>query len=143
MEQSVLVPPGPDSFQYFTRESLAAIEQRIAAEKAKNSKQDRKDNDDENGPKPNSDLEAGKTLPFIYGDIPPGMVSEPLEDMDPYYINKKVSLISVLFICQCLECFIVFISFSWSGSFSLLLQSVNLQPCRICHSNNVETVEHC
>ncbi|NXL83291.1 SCN1A protein, partial [Alectura lathami] len=47
-------------------------------------------------PKPNSDLEAGKTLPFIYGDIPPGMVSEPLEDMDPYYINKKVSLISAL-----------------------------------------------
>ncbi|EMP38708.1 Sodium channel protein type 1 subunit alpha [Chelonia mydas] len=89
MEQSVLVPPGPDSFHYFTRESLAAIEQRIAAEKAKCSKQDRKD-DDENGPKPNSDLEAGKSLPFIYGDIPPGMVSEPLEDLDPYYINKKV-----------------------------------------------------
>nr|XP_013815925.1 PREDICTED: sodium channel protein type 1 subunit alpha [Apteryx mantelli mantelli] len=93
MEQSVLVPPGPDSFQYFTRESLAAIEQRIAAEKAKNPKQDRKDNDDENGPKPNSDLEAGKTLPFIYGDIPPGMVSEPLEDMDPYYINKKTFIV--------------------------------------------------
>uniref|UniRef100_A0A672VCL1 Sodium channel protein n=1 Tax=Strigops habroptila TaxID=2489341 RepID=A0A672VCL1_STRHB len=89
---SVLVPPGPDSFQYFTRESLAAIEQRIAAEKAKNPKQDRKD-DDENGPKPNSDLEAGKTLPFIYGDIPPGMVSEPLEDMDPYYINKKTFIV--------------------------------------------------
>uniref|UniRef100_A0A8C2UDC4 Sodium channel protein n=1 Tax=Coturnix japonica TaxID=93934 RepID=A0A8C2UDC4_COTJA len=88
----LLVPPGPDSFRYFTRESLAAIEQRIAAEKAKNSKQDRKD-DDENGPKPNSDLEAGKTLPFIYGDIPPGMVSEPLEDMDPYYINKKTFIV--------------------------------------------------
>uniref|UniRef100_A0A8C3EX65 Sodium channel protein n=1 Tax=Corvus moneduloides TaxID=1196302 RepID=A0A8C3EX65_CORMO len=88
----MLVPPGPDSFQYFTRESLAAIEQRIAAEKAKNPKQDRKD-DDENGPKPNSDLEAGKTLPFIYGDIPPGMVSEPLEDMDPYYINKKTFIV--------------------------------------------------
>ncbi|XP_069717266.1 sodium channel protein type 1 subunit alpha [Phaenicophaeus curvirostris] len=93
MEQPVLVPPGPDSFQFFTRESLAAIEQRIAAEKAKNPKQDRKDNDDENGPKPNSDLEAGKTLPFIYGDIPPGMVSEPLEDMDPYYINKKTFIV--------------------------------------------------
>ncbi|EMP38712.1 Sodium channel protein type 2 subunit alpha [Chelonia mydas] len=89
MAQSVLVPPGPDSFHYFTRESLAAIEQRIAEEKAKKSKQERKDDDDENGPKPNSDLEAGKTLPFIYGDIPPGMVSEPLEDLDPYYINKK------------------------------------------------------
>lgn len=129
MEQPVLVPPGPDSFQYFTRESLAAIEQRIAAEKAKNSKQDRKD-DDENGPKPNSDLEAGKTLPFIYGDIPPGMVSEPLEDMDPYYINKKVSLLSVLFICKHFECLVMFISLPCDGLYSLLLQSVNWQPCR-------------
>nr|XP_056717269.1 sodium channel protein type 1 subunit alpha isoform X2 [Euleptes europaea] len=93
MEQPVLVPPGPDSFHYFTRESLAAIEQRIAAEKAKQSKQDRKDADDENGPKPSSDLEAGKSLPFIYGDIPPGMVAEPLEDLDPYYINKKTFIV--------------------------------------------------
>uniref|UniRef100_A0A8C3IHS6 Sodium voltage-gated channel alpha subunit 2 n=1 Tax=Chrysemys picta bellii TaxID=8478 RepID=A0A8C3IHS6_CHRPI len=93
MAQSVLVPPGPDSFHYFTRESLAAIEQRIAEEKAKKSKKERKDDDDENGPKPNSDLEAGKTLPFIYGDIPPGMVSEPLEDLDPYYINKKTFIV--------------------------------------------------
>ncbi|NWQ73260.1 SCN1A protein, partial [Columbina picui] len=44
-------------------------------------------------PKPSSDLEAGKTLPFIYGDIPPGMVSEPLEDLDPYYINKKTFIV--------------------------------------------------
>lgn len=93
MAQSVLVPPGPDSFHYFTKESLAAIEQRIAEEKATKSKQERKDlDDDENKPKPNSDLEAGKSLPFIYGDIPPGMVSEPLEDLDPYYVNKKVSV---------------------------------------------------
>ncbi|CAM5147341.1 unnamed protein product [Eretmochelys imbricata] len=91
MAQALLVPPGPDSFFYFTRESLAAIEQRIIEEKANRIKQDHKDDDvnEENGPKPNSDLEAGKTLPFIYGDIPPGMVSEPLEDLDPYYINKK------------------------------------------------------
>ncbi|KAK2525995.1 hypothetical protein Q9233_008628 [Columba guinea] len=93
MAQSVLVPPGPESFRYFTRESLAAIEQRINEEKAKKSKQERKDDDDEDGPKPNSDLEAGKTLPFIYGDIPPGMVSEPLEDLDPYYINKKTFIV--------------------------------------------------
>ncbi|KAL8183400.1 UNVERIFIED_CONTAM: Sodium channel protein type 2 subunit alpha [Gekko kuhli] len=96
MAQSMLVPPGPDSFRFFTRESLAAIEQRIAEEKASKSKQDRKDiDDDENGPKPNSDLEAGKSLPFIYGDIPPGMVSEPLEDLDPYYLNKKKCSIRV------------------------------------------------
>uniref|UniRef100_A0A8C5S617 Sodium channel protein type 2 subunit alpha n=1 Tax=Laticauda laticaudata TaxID=8630 RepID=A0A8C5S617_LATLA len=94
MAQSVLVPPGPDSFRFFTKESLAAIEQRITEEKAKKSKQERKDiDDDENGPKPNSDLEAGKSLPFIYGDIPPGMVSEPLEDLDPYYINKKTFIV--------------------------------------------------
>ncbi|CAM2100403.1 unnamed protein product [Caretta caretta] len=76
----------------FLCKRINAIEQRIAAEKAKCSKQDRKD-DDENGPKPNSDLEAGKSLPFIYGDIPPGMVSEPLEDLDPYYINKKTFIV--------------------------------------------------
>uniref|UniRef100_A0A8C0ZPE5 Sodium channel protein n=1 Tax=Castor canadensis TaxID=51338 RepID=A0A8C0ZPE5_CASCN len=92
MEQTVLVPPGPDSFNFFTRESLAAIERRIAEEKAKNPKPDKKD-DDENGPKPNSDLEAGKNLPFIYGDVPPEMVSEPLEDLDPYYINKKTFIV--------------------------------------------------
>uniref|UniRef100_A0A2I3RZ56 Sodium voltage-gated channel alpha subunit 2 n=1 Tax=Pan troglodytes TaxID=9598 RepID=A0A2I3RZ56_PANTR len=93
MAQSVLVPPGPDSFRFFTRESLAAIEQRIAEEKAKRPKQERKDEDDENGPKPNSDLEAGKSLPFIYGDIPPEMVSVPLEDLDPFYINKKTFIV--------------------------------------------------
>uniref|UniRef100_A0A8D0FKM0 Sodium channel protein type 2 subunit alpha n=1 Tax=Strix occidentalis caurina TaxID=311401 RepID=A0A8D0FKM0_STROC len=93
MAQALLVPPGPESFRYFTRESLAAVEKRSAEEKAKKPKQEHTDDDDENGPKPNSDLEAGKTLPFIYGDIPAGMVSEPLEDLDPYYINKKTFIV--------------------------------------------------
>nr|XP_010304588.1 PREDICTED: sodium channel protein type 3 subunit alpha-like [Balearica regulorum gibbericeps] len=93
MAQALLVPPGPESFRYFTRDSLAAIEKRSAEEKAKKPKQEHTDDDDENGPKPNSDLEAGKTLPFIYGDIPPGMVSEPLEDLDPYYINQKTFIV--------------------------------------------------
>ncbi|XP_043344122.1 sodium channel protein type 3 subunit alpha isoform X2 [Cervus elaphus] len=92
MAQALLVPPGPESFRLFTRESLAAIEQRAAEEKAKKPKREQ-DNDEENEPKPNSDLEAGKNLPFIYGDIPPGMVSEPLEDLDPYYINKKTFIV--------------------------------------------------
>ncbi|XP_058889705.1 sodium channel protein type 2 subunit alpha-like isoform X2 [Acipenser ruthenus] len=88
-----LVPPGPESFHLFCRESLDAIEKRIAEEKAKKPKGDRRDNDDENGPKPNSDLEAGKSLPFIYGDTPKGMVSEPLEDLDPYYMNEKTFIV--------------------------------------------------
>ncbi|XP_040296914.1 sodium channel protein type 2 subunit alpha-like [Bufo bufo] len=93
MAQARLVPPGPDSFRYFTRESLKAIEKRIAEEKAKKPKQENNIDDDDNGPKPSSDLEAGKSLPFIYGDIPHGMVSEPLEDLDPYYLNQKTFIV--------------------------------------------------
>lgn len=92
MAAQLLVPPGPDSFQPFSPESLAAIERRIAEEAAQRSKGERRsDEDDENGPKPNSDLEAGKSLPFIYGDILPELVSVPLEDLDPYYSNQTVS----------------------------------------------------
>ncbi|XP_061092068.1 sodium channel, voltage-gated, type I-like, alpha isoform X18 [Conger conger] len=90
----LLVPPGPDSFRPFCRESLDAIEKRIAEENAKKPKGERRsDDDDENGPKPNSDLEAGKSLPFIYGDIPKGMVSTPLEDLDTFYSNQKTFIV--------------------------------------------------
>uniref|UniRef100_A0A7N4PB83 Uncharacterized protein n=1 Tax=Sarcophilus harrisii TaxID=9305 RepID=A0A7N4PB83_SARHA len=88
---AMLPPPGPESFVYFTRQSLALIEQRISEGKSKEPKEEKTDEEEE-GPKPSSDLEAGKQLPFIYGDIPPGMVSEPLEDMDPFYMDKKVSI---------------------------------------------------
>lgn len=91
MAAQLLVPPVPHSFQPFLPESLAAIERCIAEEAARQSKGERRsDEDDENGPKPNSDLEAGKSLPFIYGDIPSGLVSVPLEDLDPYYNNQTV-----------------------------------------------------
>lgn len=87
---ATLPPPGSQSFVRFTKQSLAHIEQRIAERKAQEPKEEKKD-DDEEGPKPSRDLEAGKQLPFIYGDIPPGLVSEALEDLDPYYADKKVS----------------------------------------------------
>ncbi|XP_051567838.1 sodium channel protein type 2 subunit alpha-like isoform X2 [Myxocyprinus asiaticus] len=94
MAAQLLVPPRPDSFQPFTPESLAAIERRIAEEAAQRPKGERRpDDDDENGPKPNSDLEAGKSLPFIYGDIPPNLVSVPLEDLDTYYSNQKTFIV--------------------------------------------------
>ncbi|XP_037379353.1 sodium channel protein type 9 subunit alpha [Talpa occidentalis] len=89
---AMLPPPGSQSFVYFTKQSLALIEQRIAEGKAKEPKEEKKDEEEE-GPKPSSDLEAGKQLPFIYGDIPPGMVSEPLEDLDPYYADKKTFIV--------------------------------------------------
>ncbi|XP_066432018.1 sodium channel protein type 2 subunit alpha isoform X9 [Eleutherodactylus coqui] len=93
MAQARLVPPGPDSIRYFTRESLEAIEKRIAEEKAKKPKQENIIDDDDNGPKPSSDLEAGKSLPFIYGDLPPGMSSEPLEDLDPFYLTQRTFIV--------------------------------------------------
>ncbi|TRZ03778.1 hypothetical protein DNTS_004379, partial [Danionella cerebrum] len=94
MAAQLLVPPGPDSFRPFLPESLAAIEQRIAEEAAQRPKGDRRpDEDDENGPKPNSDLEAGKSLPFIYGDVPPALLSVPLEDLDTFYSNQKTFIV--------------------------------------------------
>ncbi|RXM97843.1 Sodium channel protein type 8 subunit alpha [Acipenser ruthenus] len=94
MAAPLMAPPGPDSFHVFTRESLAKIEKRIEEAKAK--KPPKPDtshrDDDDNKPQPNSDLEAGRSLPFIYGDIPKGLVAVPLEDMDPFYMDKKLYL---------------------------------------------------
>ncbi|XP_043851194.1 sodium channel protein type 9 subunit alpha-like [Dromiciops gliroides] len=71
----------PNRLTYFTRKSLA-----------KEHKADRK-NDEEEELEPRSDLEAGKQLPFIYGDVPLEMLSEPLEELDPYYRNKHTFLV--------------------------------------------------
>nr|XP_033473383.1 sodium channel, voltage-gated, type I-like, alpha isoform X2 [Epinephelus lanceolatus] len=93
MEQ-LLVPPGPDSFRPFSRESLKAIEARIAEETAKKSEGEKEKRDDEeNELKPSRDLEAGKSLPLLYGDPPKNMVSIPLEDLDPYYCNQKTFIV--------------------------------------------------
>lgn len=92
----LLVPPGPESFRRFSRESLSAIEKRISEEKAKKpkgEKGEKKKRNNENEPKPSRDLQEGKSLPFLYGDIPKGMVSTPLEDLDPYYSNQRVGLL--------------------------------------------------
>ncbi|KAJ7999221.1 hypothetical protein DPEC_G00213200 [Dallia pectoralis] len=94
MAAAGLPPPGPDSFREFTRESILAIEERqfqlkIKKPKPKTDSSHRDDSEDEQ--QPNGDLEAGKSLPFIYGDIPNGLVAVPLEDLDPYYMNEKVS----------------------------------------------------
>uniref|UniRef100_A0AAR2KDQ8 Sodium channel protein n=1 Tax=Pygocentrus nattereri TaxID=42514 RepID=A0AAR2KDQ8_PYGNA len=98
MAAPLLAPPGPDSFKRFTQETLANIEKRIAEEKKKKpvkprSDSSHRDDDDDSGPKPNSDLEAGKSLPFIYGDVPSEMVAVPLEDLDPFYVNKKTFIV--------------------------------------------------
>uniref|UniRef100_A0A3P9BFX7 Sodium channel protein n=1 Tax=Maylandia zebra TaxID=106582 RepID=A0A3P9BFX7_9CICH len=92
MEQ-LLVPPGPDSFRPFTHESLKAIEKRITEENAKKPKGEKKKRKNEIKLRPNRDLEAGKPLPLVYGDIPQGLVSIPLEDLDPTYSNQKTFIV--------------------------------------------------
>lgn len=84
-----LVPPGPHCLRPFTPESLAAIEQRVLEEEAR-LQRNKQMEIEEPERKPRSDLEAGKNLPLIYGDPPPDVIGIPLEDLDPYYSDKKV-----------------------------------------------------
>ncbi|XP_025052695.1 sodium channel protein type 4 subunit alpha isoform X2 [Alligator sinensis] len=85
--------PGPDNLRLFTRESLAAIEQRIAEEEALKLKRQHVEVLDEEERKARSDLEAGKSLPLIYGDPPPELIGVPLEDLDPFYRDQKTFIV--------------------------------------------------
>ena len=84
-----VVPLGPESLRPFTRESLAAIERRVLEEEARQLRNKQMEIE-ETEQKPRSDMEAGKNLPLIYGDPPPEVIGIPLEDLDPYYSDKKV-----------------------------------------------------
>uniref|UniRef100_A0AAZ3RB99 Sodium channel protein n=1 Tax=Oncorhynchus tshawytscha TaxID=74940 RepID=A0AAZ3RB99_ONCTS len=92
---AMLLPTGPDGLRRFTRESLAAIEQRIAGEQAKNAKDYQEDLGNVELPMSRPDLEAGKQLPRIFGDIPPGLVGVPLDDIDPFYFKNQRTFIVV------------------------------------------------
>ncbi|XP_063568916.1 sodium channel protein type 7 subunit alpha [Pongo abelii] len=81
----MLASPEPKGLVPFTKESFELIKQHIA--KTHNEEHEEEDL------KPNPDLEVGKKLPFIYGNISHGMVSEPLEDVDPYYYKKTNTFI--------------------------------------------------
>ncbi|XP_054846869.1 sodium channel protein type 5 subunit alpha isoform X1 [Eublepharis macularius] len=89
-----LLPLGSNSFHRFTPESLAAIEKRIAEKIARNAKQEyREQVADEEKPRPQFDVQAGKKLPDIYGSPPSELVGEPLEDIDPYYSEHKTFIV--------------------------------------------------
>uniref|UniRef100_H0VCL0 Sodium channel protein n=1 Tax=Cavia porcellus TaxID=10141 RepID=H0VCL0_CAVPO len=86
------LPLGPPCLRPFTRESLAAIEQRAVEEEAR-LQRNKQMEIEEPERKPRSDLEAGKNLPLIYGDPPPEVIGIPLEDIDPYYSDKKTFIV--------------------------------------------------
>ncbi|XP_045714738.1 sodium channel protein type 7 subunit alpha isoform X2 [Phyllostomus hastatus] len=79
-----MASPEPKGLVPFTRESLELMEQRIAKKHKEEHEEDLK---------PNIDLEVGKVLPFVYGTLPREMVSEPLEDVDPYYHNQNTFMV--------------------------------------------------
>ncbi|NXN07888.1 SCN5A protein, partial [Indicator maculatus] len=83
--------PGTNSFCKFTLESLAAIEKRIAAKK--NCRRNTIDQKPEEEPHPQLDLKAFQKLPALYGNPPPELIGEPLEDLDPYYEDHKVFIV--------------------------------------------------
>uniref|UniRef100_A0A9J7WZB0 Sodium channel protein n=1 Tax=Cyprinus carpio carpio TaxID=630221 RepID=A0A9J7WZB0_CYPCA len=91
----LLPPNGTDVFRPFTLESLAEIERRMAEEAVEQEQMKAQDIEvpEEDLPKPSSDLEAGKALPFIYGDPPPNLLNVPLEELDPFYKAKKTFIV--------------------------------------------------
>ncbi|CAM5094729.1 unnamed protein product [Eretmochelys imbricata] len=76
--------PCSNNFCKFTRESLAAIEKRIAAKKECVGQKP------EEKPRPQLDLQAFQKLPALYGTPPQELIGEPLEDLDPYYSDHKI-----------------------------------------------------
>ena len=89
-----LLPRGTSSFRRFTRESLAAIEKRMAEKQARGSAASQESRDrlpEEEAPQPQLDLQASKKLPDLYGNPPRELIGEPLEDLDPFYSTQKVT----------------------------------------------------
>uniref|UniRef100_A0A7N8XS83 Sodium channel protein n=1 Tax=Mastacembelus armatus TaxID=205130 RepID=A0A7N8XS83_9TELE len=83
----IVLPPAPSRE---TPESLAEIE-RLKAERKK--AEEVEGHEDEEPAVPNADLEAGKSLPMIYGDPPSELLNTPLEDLDPFYKAEKTFIV--------------------------------------------------
>ncbi|KAK5602625.1 Sodium channel protein type 4 subunit alpha A [Crenichthys baileyi] len=86
---NLLPPPGIKVFRPFTEKSLVEIT-RLEEERKKSAEAEAHDQGEP--VRPHLDLEAGKSLPLIYGDPPPEMLNTPLEDLDPFYKAQKASL---------------------------------------------------
>ncbi|XP_058802302.1 sodium channel protein para isoform X2 [Phymastichus coffea] len=101
-------------FRPFTRESLAAIEARIAEELAKQKELEKKraegetgygrkkkkkeirydDEDEDEGPQPDPMFEQGAPIPVrMHNDFPSELASIPLEDIDNFYNNQRTFVV--------------------------------------------------
>ncbi|XP_029913601.1 sodium channel protein type 4 subunit alpha B-like isoform X1 [Myripristis murdjan] len=81
----LLPPAGTEVFRRLSPASLQEMEHRQQEEEEE--RQRRKEQ------KIKVELEAGKPLPFFYGDPPPELLSTPLEELDPYYQSQKTFIV--------------------------------------------------
>ncbi|KAJ3608052.1 hypothetical protein NHX12_025102, partial [Muraenolepis orangiensis] len=100
-QMASVLPPCMAALRHFTPDSLAEIE-RLAAEEGRAQETEGRAREAEGRGKaveelaPSADLEAGKSLPMIYGDPPSELLNTPLEDIDPFYRAQKVQVLPVL-----------------------------------------------
>ncbi|XP_054475825.1 sodium channel protein type 4 subunit alpha B-like [Anoplopoma fimbria] len=91
---SLLPPVGTEVFRRLTPASLRKIQQQHEDEEMELQTRKRSKEVTENDqPKPASDLEAGKPLPFFYGNPPPELQNTPLEELDPFYQSQKTFIV--------------------------------------------------
>uniref|UniRef100_A0AAQ4RV44 Sodium channel protein n=1 Tax=Gasterosteus aculeatus aculeatus TaxID=481459 RepID=A0AAQ4RV44_GASAC len=91
----LLPPVGSEVFRRFTPSSLEELlkHHKLVEKEQQSRKEKNIEIAEEDLPKPASDLEAGKPLPFIYGDPPPGLLNTPLEELDPFYKSHKTFIV--------------------------------------------------
>ncbi|XP_068452628.1 sodium channel protein type 4 subunit alpha B-like [Clinocottus analis] len=91
---SLLPPVGEQVFRRLTPASLGKIQQHCEAEEVElQARRRSKEVTEKIQAKPASDLEAGKPLPFFYGDPPPELLNTPLEELDPFYQSQKTFVV--------------------------------------------------
>ncbi|XP_056879307.1 sodium channel protein type 4 subunit alpha B isoform X1 [Takifugu flavidus] len=89
--RTLLPPVGSEVFRRFTQSSLNEIQQKQQIREEERKRTNAQVS--EELPEPASDLEAGKPLPFIYGEPPHELLNVPLEDIDPFYQSQKTFIV--------------------------------------------------
>ncbi|KFW06381.1 Sodium channel protein type 5 subunit alpha, partial [Fulmarus glacialis] len=81
-------------------------------------------------PQPQFDLQACKKLPDIYGTVPPELIGEPLEDLDPFYNDRQKSKKSIKKRCPVtLMTYVLFSLISLFTLFSMFIMCTILTNC--------------
>ncbi|KAG5673890.1 hypothetical protein PVAND_003895 [Polypedilum vanderplanki] len=102
-DSSSLLEEERSLFRPFTRESLLAIEARIAEELEKQKELEKRraegeirydDEDEDEGPQPDPTLEQGVPIPVrMQGNFPAELAATPLEDIDSFYSNQRTFVV--------------------------------------------------